>query len=301
MPTVSLSCEKCRASLRVRDEVATLACGTCGASMAVERDGGAISLRLNDVSPTAATRDRDGTEGDGALDAHLQVEVDASLLEAALAAVDGANRTRRSSTAESPPRSPRIPSPGYTGADRAAAELALIRLEEERRLVQAKRDDADLELRVRDGYGDSAQGILSADEWREAESRVEGIQHWLAVARKKRERAWLVGVLTALPGVAISMLVNRLLGASALQTAGTALAAAVVLGWGGAWVCKLTNSPDALRAESATLRERMQQSKAAEAHRPRDPAQLQVLAGLDGQLRHFDDSIRRNRAIVNSR
>jgi ribosomal protein S27AE len=45
MQTISLKCSNCGANLAIRSDVENLACGHCGASQVVEREGGAIYLR----------------------------------------------------------------------------------------------------------------------------------------------------------------------------------------------------------------------------------------------------------------
>jgi len=44
MKTVSLKCSNCGGNLEVRPDVTELACGYCGATLTVERGGGAITL-----------------------------------------------------------------------------------------------------------------------------------------------------------------------------------------------------------------------------------------------------------------
>lgn len=89
---VALSCSSCGGRLQIKPGMDELACGYCGATLMVERDGGSISLR---ILHTAISRVQVGTDKTAAELAINRLKGELATVESELGQVRWAMRKRK--------------------------------------------------------------------------------------------------------------------------------------------------------------------------------------------------------------
>lgn len=91
LPVVALECPKCGASLEVAPDLDTFACGYCGASVRVRREGGTVSLQRIEARLSEVERNTGRTASELAI---VRYEKDLERIESELAVAGAANSTK---------------------------------------------------------------------------------------------------------------------------------------------------------------------------------------------------------------